>query len=646
MYFWFVTIWLAVVNAKTTFDQLPSNVPVVYNKLAGAHISYTNYKMIYHIDLTDYYKLRNTINETISLANDSCSQQPTREMCEAVILQLQSQLSQVTQDDVNMGAMRERRAVCPWCGTVINHAYGTLTEEQGQNITDALNSNSNETMILHNLMLNQTSLFQVSLKTNKRTTERIQSGMRNITEYLNETRARVSENEGYIKAVARTQSLTHLATTAFGEHSRMHSQLRRALTDAKNHRIPELISTETLKKDLETVAALIKPTQRLPIDLLKEKPLRIFKYASVTSFLIDNRLLMEIMIPIAETESYSLYRATPVPFTTEHGRLILHETQNHFLLSADKTKFIQISQGDIDDSKMLSPSEFLYQPTASTHLKYENNCIWRLLLDNTLETSFEICKYTPFPLNDAVLTIIENESYFLTSMNGTTVWEMCNDNEEQRNVRGQVIITLDPDCYIKTSTFILKPHKTHVFNQTKLIVPELAISNASISILKSLSKNVLSKYNFTVMTPIVIQNPEEMQNLIESTAQMVKQADHEYKFENLKLQTSLSIEDAISKFKISSLVTWALSSSGILIVIGLIVLIIFARLNVFSTILRQIGFSPKLTREGGVIVNLTQTPQSEQAQRRYPNTPHMGRTQPPLAPQYDEEWQYDDETQQ
>lgn len=66
--------------------------------------------------------------------------------------------------------------------------YGTLDHQKGETIVNELNENRNETVMLHNLMINQTTLFKASLKINEQNMERIQNGLNQAMFFLKETR--------------------------------------------------------------------------------------------------------------------------------------------------------------------------------------------------------------------------------------------------------------------------------------------------------------------------------------------------------------------------------------------------------------------------------------------------------------------------
>lgn len=616
---WIILTLLAQCRAETQIEPVPESAPMLFSKLARANIAYENYAMIYYVDLAEYYRLHDLINTAVNLANETCSEIEKIDMCPITVEQLYNQLMQAERDDENMGVTRGVRSFCDWCGAVQNRVYGTLDKEKGERIVKRVNEVGNETAILHDEMLNQTTIFQAFLKINKGNMEKIEHGISDIAAYLNETRTQMLHGDKIIHIRSKTQTLVQIASMALNEHFRLYSQIRRALADAKNHRVPELISADALKRDLKGIAASLKKTQRLPIDSLQDNPLKVFEYAEITTMLMEDKLLIEIMIPIAETEQYNLYKATPIPIQTENGRLIVQTTTSHFLMNADQTKFIELTRRELNHGKMLSANEILYRPSTTTHLKHENNCVWKMLIENSMESSLKICTFLPFPQNDVLITIIENEKYYMASNNGMTLWEICDRSENQRKIIGSNIVTLDPSCYLKTTDFIIKPHRTHMYNQTQLITLQLTSTSISIAHLKNLAHESFSNYNFKNMKPIVIHDSTQMQQVIEDTANLVVRANHKFNMEQLSLKSSSLFDKLSFDIKFSSWLMTALSTGGTLTVVGGIAFFVVTKMKIFSTILESFGFSPKLTNQGGVVVNLSEVSTNQHGR---PNTPY------------------------
>lgn len=530
-----LTAICALTRAEMQKTPIPDNTPIIFNKLANAYISYENYAMLYYVDLTDYYNLRNVIESTIELENAACNELPPNDMCKITLEQLRIRAKHLSINDEDLGAQRKPRGLCNWCGLLQSKLYGTLDIYQGQKLVDHINANTNETKILQNTLLNNTVLFQTFLKTDEKQLQQIEDALNLLHKELDQTQNKLKNEINKLNIRAQEQNLFQITSSALAEHTHMHAQIRRALADARSHQIPELISSDSLKNDLKKLTTLLKSNQRLPIDMNTDNPLHILKFTEVTSMIVKNKLLIEIVLPIAEREQYTLYRASPIPIETPYGRLIIQTSITYFLLNTDQTKFIQLSNTEIDDGKMLTPNEFIYKPSSATHLNYENICVWRILIENNLDEALPICKFLPFPRSDTIITIIENEKYFFASKNGTNFWEICDQNETRHDLIGRNIITLDPDCFVKTATHILKPHKTHIFNQTQLITPIIAASKISKSKLETLAKQSFQHLNFTKFNPIVIHDPNEMKDFIDETNQLVNSAQHKFNLEQLSL---------------------------------------------------------------------------------------------------------------
>lgn len=438
---------------------------------------------------------------------------------------------------------------------------------------DHINNIANETKLQHDLVENQMSLFETFLKSNNKTTAVIESELNRIQENMNNMSSSLQLMQRS-DARTRTIELIQIASEVLLEHFYMFAQIDGTLSEARNHQVPEFIPLSRLVADLKKIAASLGAHQRLPIDMLSGEPLHIFKYAEITSMLVDEILITEILIPIAEQESYTLYKVTPIPIDTPNGRLIIKLTEQYFLLNTDQTKFIPLSRAELDRGKMLSHNQMLYAPTSSTQLKYENVCAWKLFMERTLKATMTACNLVPLVKTDVIITIIENEIYFVSTLSPTPMWEMCNGEQStQKDVQGRVIINLNPGCSIKTTSYMIKSHKIHIHNSTQLITPELLTTQTTIEELKELAKVKTSNFNLTQHGAIYIHNKEEMQGFIDHSDALVNAARHQFSLKNLQYSDNIfESPKSIALFGI------AITSMS-----GLILVILF-KLNVFTII--------------------------------------------------------------
>lgn len=201
---------------------------------------------------------------------------------------------------------QQERGWCNWCGKVQNTSIGTLDHEKGEIISKSINENRNEMVILHNEIINQITLFQATLKLSSKNMDNVQTEFNEIAKQLQDINSAITKESNRAQLAEKILTLTLIATSAMDERYQVQSQLTRAISDAKNHKISDFIETETLAVDIRSIAAYLKPTQRLPEDLRNEAVLQVFKYAEVSSILINNKLLIEINISIPHSRRREL----------------------------------------------------------------------------------------------------------------------------------------------------------------------------------------------------------------------------------------------------------------------------------------------------------------------------------------------------
>lgn len=562
--------------------------------------------MIYYVNLTEFYHLEKVIKSAIGLAQDTCHK-VKNDPCEVSITQLQQQFNSVSRDEQELNAQRKTRSICDWCGTLQHYLIGTMDAKRAKQYADHINQIDNETILQHDLSANQSMLFQAFLKSNQMTIKTIEKNLNKIPSEIDTYETHLSVLNGNNELRLKAHSLIQIATASLTEYFQLFSQIRRSVSDAKNHKIPELIPLNQLAKDLKKVAATLKPDQRLPIDMIREDPLHVFKYAEIVSVFMEEMLITQITLPIAEREQYQMYKATPIPIETPNGRLIAKISHPYFLLNTDQTKFIPLSKQELAHGKMLSMAEALYRPTASIQLKYENVCVWKLLLESSLKSALSACNFTPLIKNDMILTVIDNESYFATMRTDTKIWKICDARQSTPyEIKGRVIITLNPGCAIKTTSYIIKPHKTQVFNNTQTVTPEISTNESSIKELHRLAETKTANFESPHHQQIFIHNDEEMKQMIQKSEFLAKAAKHEFNIEKLTYSSK------------SYTVIIAIIISIILIIIIILGSIAYFKFSLFKKSLNALEIITNTDPES-TILNLIDT--SDKHSPKMPKTP-------------------------
>lgn len=579
-------------SSQMQFIRVPKNTPLIVNNLAGAQLTYESYKLVYYADLKPFFAIRDNIQVAIDSVKVShtCLNKP---IYISAAGQLQHQLELLYADEERLMAHRAKRFIlCETCGKVNHFLFGVLDQRDAKRYNEAINNLTQATLLDKELIRNQSKVFEAALHFNKNVFLRYEKEIND----LNTKTENLTQEFKQIQLEVTEQSLIQITQLLFSEYYRIYGQIRRTLSDALNGKINELIPKKQLSKDLELVSKLLLPSQKLPIDYDNEDIFHIFKFSTIKSTLFARKILVEITIPIAEKEQYNLFKATPIPMQVGSMEMIVSVHSKFFLLNWDKTKYIPMSNQQLDNGKMLANGDMLYRPTVTTLLNSDEICEWQILLEGT--KSQTACHVVPFLERNIIMTITENEMLFVSLDQNTTIYETCNNTQfDQRKIQGRGTIILDPNCSFKTENFSIRPHKTNGMNETQVILPIVKFNENLIKWnIDALEKVSAIKRNGKKLN--VIQNAVELQLIMDSTKKLVENADHEWKMEEMKNESG-SI----------SFMAGLIGSFSILVSVMTIGGLIFYKCNVFNCLLRAIigkSTAAQVEPDGSLILDLPQ----------------------------------------
>lgn len=570
----FLTVMIIATNAEYTFKPVPEQTPMIITKLARAHVSYDAFKMVFYVDLTEYNRLTGVLHKCIDAA-ERATLDTFDPSYNFTLAQLKHRMELMNHDEELIRAFRQKRFVlCEFCGSVYHLLYGVMTEEQAQQWANVVNAIKNQTITDHDLLRQQTILTEAHLKHNKETFQKLETALDSTTNYIQKLASGTEVLLNNLQARVQAQNLIQITHLAFDEHAHLYGQIRRTLGEARRGKVTEIIPREKLMAELKRISDSLKSTQSLPIDVHSQNAMQIFKYSTISSTLFQDKLLIEINIPVTESENFNLFKATPIPISSNGNSVIATTFSTYFLLNTEATKYIAINQKQLQDGLMLADNQMLYKPTTTIILDNSGICEWKLQIDNNIDNIIQACRFQPYFNTNTFITILENDLYFVNTLHETRIWEKCGEEDyTPRNLSGRGTIQLDPNCSIKTNSFIIQSHRTRRINATSILQPEIAIT-------KIIDTNLLTENNPAISLPkaplhFVIHNSDEMQNMINSARDLAERASREVKLEDMKVETNTF-----------SMFSGLVSSLTSILVIGTIAYFALKYINIFNCILK------------------------------------------------------------
>lgn len=529
---------IIILSILSTAACLSETTPIVYTNLAKAHVSYTEFKLIHHVDIDPVYQMATTINTLMDKAANLCAKFETdicsteMEFMQRNIREIELELNQI---DAYGKRIRAKRGFCDTCGWLMNKVYGVMDAYTAEEYAEKINQLQNETITQHDLMLNQMRLTETSLNMDKQFIEKLDNRTRDTIKDLSKMAHRLDDDEIRTEFIQIMQLIEQMVQERRG----MVTRVKTALQEATSGKIPDLIPLTQLEEDVHHIHDGISADYALPIDFMDQPAINIFAYARLRAIKRGHRILIEINIPVTMRTKFNLWKATPIPFRINNYTMIVRPQTTFFLLDEHETQYIALRERDLLTEVTVSDREIIYRPTAVISLEKENICEWRAYAAKTTSEIIQACKTSQIPTANYIIEINENDVYFLSIATPMTITETCGDGVTSRKTLvSDEMWKMKANCSIRTSQFIIQAKNTYTIDVNQLVVPSLWNETMSDEELQTISKLTLTQINIT--EPVLITEFQQLDQLIDQAREQARKADYELKFENIQAESTAS----------------------------------------------------------------------------------------------------------
>lgn len=509
---------------------------IIYTNMAGAHVSYNQFKLIYHADIKLPYVMKTQIEALMEKAETTCSE-IGEALCEAEMNELREKMLDTQRDlgQINSydKSRRERRSWCDTCGWAMKKMYGVMDSEAAHEYASKINQLQNETLTQHDLMKQQLMLSEATLETNRNITQKLDERTAKTIKDLQELEDELvrSEMKEYFDEIAQ------LVNIMLERQSRAIQKIKMTLRETSMGGIPELIPSALLEEDIQRIQEALPADEALPIHIRKEPANNIFAYTRMRASKIDEKVLIEISIPIVSRMEYRLLKATPIPFEINGYSMIVQPQTKYFLLDRDETRYIALNERDMLTEMRISERDIIYRPSAIIRLDKENICEWRVFGAQNPTEVLQACKTSQIPTANYVMEVNEDDIYYISITQPLVITEVCNNNIVSREtLNDDRLLKLRPNCSIRTTQFTIQARNTYEVDMDHIITPDLGDETISDQQLQEIMRIPFTRVN--ISDPILITEYHQLDHLIEQTKEQARKADYTIKFERIQEETT------------------------------------------------------------------------------------------------------------
>lgn len=594
-------IFVILKMAEIIFAQTTDNGNgFVFTDMATAHVSFDEYKVLFYYDIRALYDMTNRIEACVQRLVDACHHHQ-QDSCEVTTDQLQKQVRtarsdlnklrayevsgesgsdrQITRNRRNIITINERRKryICESCGYFLHATTGLLDASTVRKYDDKINQIKNATLTQHRIQESQSQIFARAMKDEEKHFNSLESSLKDLFNRYNKTREDVFHQFQFYEEKHTLDTLNNIARSMLFEQSTMISKIKQSLKSINTAEMPDLIEEELIESTLKRIKNELPLEKNLPINLDTESALQIFKFTTTKGAKSNNIVMIEVTIPIIMSEEFTLFKITPIPVKNQGKTFIMKPEAYHFLLNKDEIKLYPLDDQQIEHGLRVEEHVVMFKPRVTTSTDIQNICIWLAFKHSSLKDLMRKCPKSLIPNANYVITVNENDLYYLSLHNATRFSKNC---EHEKTVQFEVntdgIIQLDPNCTFSTKDFIIHSHNAKRINATRVIVP--------LSTSKVITNNEINNILSVNMTfdhdtkPFLIQNHEQFSELAKEAEILAKSSKYELDLQDIHY-------DGMQNSIISGLIVFTFSA----LIISCIATCIWRKIIFLNKLLRAVG---------------------------------------------------------
>lgn len=591
------------------FREMEVKTGIIFAPTSTAQLAYDEFTLVYHFELRQYYDNVEMAETCISQLDKLCRTykelQPMD--CKIYMGHAKNQLATIMTDreiieSLNMGEnRRKRRGLVNVIGSAESYLFGTLSANDGEKYNMEI-QNLKEGNRHHNELLEkQVMIMEKLVRTTNTSMEQINSKFSEMESVLHEITTHKVEEDVEV-AFAYLATLSGILFMEIDETSR---DLKSLLTHATRGAAIDFIAKTQLGENLKTIQNTLKQEKQLPIDANTDNPYSIYRSTVIRTSLHNKRVLIELSIPILDREIFQIYEAIPIPSKLGNGLGTLKVTSQWFLTNTDKTKYIPISQEELNTCFQMTGQKSICKHRGLVFGNKNEICELSILEDPYSSQIPESCEFYQVPTRNYFINLQDSDSFYCKVASEPNPVVIC-DNGTTKKLEKSGILKLQKNCHLRNGDSTLKAGITTKVNIEKIINPEI------------IPNELFNSLDFKIGNT---KNPNMAKTIVQNNFQEIHEDINDYKarFHQLRF-----VEEMNEKMQNTSNLTWTAVGLVILVILAAaIFLIIQFKCSPMSCLLRALCSRTREKME--ITEDLKEVYGKEDTRQTRPDTPRPDR---------------------
>lgn len=535
--FGLIIMLILAMPGGSSADVIENNATgILFAELGKVHLTYQNWKICYHYNLSEYYLEVDEFKLCIDKIENMCAQMGDGN-CEIIIKHFRSEYDRMEFDVKKIGLeinRAKRGAPLAFVGKINHWITGIVDEETGEKYENKINEIAAATNEHVTIIKEQTTLIKKSLTTTRASLDTIKTSVFNLNKEMKKMtlEANMALEENAIRD--RLGFLTQMATLILIEHKTITENIKGVMGETVKGDFSDTIPIESLVNDLKTVESKLKPSEVLPFNVGNPNLHEMLATITTRARINKQILMIELSIPIVEQQVFKIYQSIPIPIVRENAMFGMQVAKKHFLADKVTEEIIEISERDLNNC-IKSKHNLVCQTNAAVLTGDDSSCEATILFAAEPEKTERLCKTHEIPRATYITEIHGTRGYIITPLEKTKIKLTCDESVVQTIfIEKQSVVNLEPNRVGQVGRYKLKQHITYTLNKPEIEAIHVNLKNLKFgNISDSIRKLNISN------EPLILNEPGEFDEILDEVNKLEEKEKTMSKIEKIETNNTV-----------------------------------------------------------------------------------------------------------
>lgn len=472
MKLFFIIIFPALVNC-IIFDARNATTGVSLVEVGKGFLTFDDWNIYYYHNISEFFTKIDILTEAagkLKLICENNAKLTDKIMCSNLHSTIQRHTEEIHSDRTVIEGYRlqpqtprkKRFAELPPPKSYqhpVSRAYGLATRNDTVRLNDKINQLIGRTITSENLTSEQMNIFASTMKYQSAEFELFRKKVNDFEDYL-ETVRHLGDIAQYQLNQQNIYYLVTMCTSLYSEIQRTSYILVTMLSNSKDAStlLREMIPDHVFKEHIYEIQYGLDDKEVIPYDYDNDNVYDLYRIIKTYTQLVENRLIVQVRIPIVRDVKYKIIKINPIPFRTSKGLFIATPQYEYMFSSQDDVQAVPFTPEELSECLVKADESKICETPSPILLNTSRTCEMGLLFGTNQKDRMENCRLRELPRGNYITSLDNSNHYYIHIEESANIKQTCPARTEQFSISISGYLTVEPRCSVRMDGFLVISH--------------------------------------------------------------------------------------------------------------------------------------------------------------------------------------------